>query len=73
MKWIDKISWSPLLIAGVFLAIAPISPEPHLVEKLQMLSQALLVKPIDIVDLVMHSAPLLLLAVKATREFVLKV
>jgi hypothetical protein len=38
-------------------------PEPHLVEKLRMLSQGVLTKPIDIFDLFLHaSAPLLLLA-----------
>ncbi|WP_230390657.1 hypothetical protein [Reinekea sp. G2M2-21] len=73
MMWLDNLDWPMLIIAGLFLAIAPMQPEPHLVEKLRMLSEGTLVKPIDIFDLLMHSAPLLLMAVKAFRQFVLKV
>jgi len=73
MTWIDNISWSPLLIVGVFLAIAPINPEPHLAEKLQMLSEGMLIRPADIFDLLMHSTPSVLMAIKAIRQFVLKV
>jgi hypothetical protein len=73
MVWLDNLDWSMLLIAGVFLAIAPIQPEPHLVEKVRMLSQGALVKPLDIFDLLMHSAPLILIAIKAMRQFILKV
>lgn len=71
MMWIDQLDWPILLIAGVFLALAPMQPEPHLVEKLRMLGDGTLVKPLDIFDLVMHSAPLVLIAIKATRQFVL--
>ena len=73
MAWLDNLDWSLLVMAGFFLAIAPIQPEPHLVEKLRMLSQGTLVKPLDIFDLLMHSAPLLLILIKAVRQFVLKV
>jgi hypothetical protein len=60
---LDKIPLSTLLIIGVLLGLAPMQPEPHLVEKLRMLSQGVLTKPIDIFDLFLHaSAPLLLLA-----------
>lgn len=71
MAWIDNLDWPILLIAGFFLAIAPMFPEPHLVEKLRMLAQGTLVKPLDIFDLFMHSAPLVLIAIKAVRQFVL--
>jgi hypothetical protein len=63
LKILDKIPLSTLLIIGVLLGLAPMQPEPHLVEKLRMLSQGVLTKPIDIFDLFLHaSAPLLLLA-----------
>jgi len=62
LKILDKIPLSTLLIIGVLLGLAPMQPEPHLVEKLRMLSQGVLSRPIDIFDLVMHgSAPLLLI------------
>lgn len=73
MTWLDNLQWPMLLIAGLFLALAPLQPEPHLVEKLRMLSTGSLTKPIDIFDLLMHSAPLFLMAIKAIRQFVLKV
>ena len=63
LKILDKIPLSFLLIIGVLLGLAPMQPEPHLVEKLRMLNQGVLTKPIDIFDLFLHaSAPLLLLA-----------
>ncbi|MFQ3229399.1 hypothetical protein [Reinekea sp.] len=73
MTWLDSLAWPMLLIAGAFLAVSPIQPEPHLVEKLRMLSQGTLVKPLDIFDLLWHTAPLVLIAVKAYRQFVMQV
>ena len=46
------------------MLVAPITPEPHVVEKLRMLSQGQLVAPMDIFDLVFHLAPLVLVALK---------
>jgi hypothetical protein len=72
MKWLDKIPYSLLLPLAVVMALAPFSPEPHLWQKLKMLAAGTLVRPIDIFDLCLHGAPLLLLALKllsgATRE-----
>lgn len=48
------------LVAG-WLAVAPITPEPHLVEKTRMLLAGTLVRPIDIFDLALHAVPLMLL------------
>ena len=64
MKWIDRISWGLLLPVALLLGLAPFFPEPHLWEKLKMLAAGTLVKPIDIFDLIMHGAPLLLVAAK---------
>jgi hypothetical protein len=64
MKWLDRIPDSLLLPLAVLMALAPFSPEPHLWEKLKMLAAGTLVRPIDIFDLFMHGAPLLLLALK---------
>ena len=63
LKILDKLPFSTLLIVGVLLGLAPLQPEPHLVEKLRMLAQGVLTRPIDIFDLFMHATgPLLLLA-----------
>ena len=67
MKWLDSLPLALLLVAALTLGLAPYSPEPHLVEKLRMLAQGALVRPIDIFDLVLHAAPWLLLAAKLLR------
>jgi len=47
------------------MAIAPFGAEPHLVEKLNMLMAGTLRRPLDIFDLLMHSAPFILFLIKA--------
>ena len=58
------IPWTLLLPVAVVLSLAPFRPEPHLVEKLRMLANGQLTAPIDIFDLFLHGAPLLLIAGK---------
>ncbi len=50
-----------LATVAAWLAVAPITPQPHLLEKTQMLLVGTLVRPIDIFDFALHSVPLLLL------------
>ncbi len=69
MLWLDRLQWPGLLIIAVMLGIVPITPEPHLVEKVRMLFQGNLTRPIDIFDLLMHSAPLLLITIKGYRQY----
>lgn len=69
LRWLDRLPWVWLLLAAGWLAVAPVVPEPHLVEKLRMLSQGRLVRPLDIFDLLMHAAPLLLVLLKAWRQW----
>lgn len=71
MKWIDKIPVGPLAIAAVFLAVLPLRSTPHLVEKLGMLMDGSLQRPIDIFDLFMHGTPSVLLIMRLFRQFVL--
>lgn len=67
MNWLDRLPWSTLILAAVLLGLAPFVPEPHLWEKLKMLIAGELKRPIDIFDLLMHSAPTLLLLGKGAR------
>lgn len=69
MKWLDKIPFPTLIIIAVLLGLAPFVPQPHLLEKLQMLFAGTLSKPIDIFDLFLHGTPLVLLAIKTVRYF----
>jgi hypothetical protein len=64
LGWIGRIPLLWMALIAGWLAVAPIVPEPHLVEKLRMLSQGQLTRPIDIFDLVYHTVPLLLLALR---------
>jgi len=67
MKWLDRLPYTLLLPAALFLALAPFTPEPHLWEKLKMLAAGTLVRPIDIFDLFLHGTPLVLLMLKLFR------
>lgn len=67
-KWLDKIPYSLLIVAAIFLLLAPFKPMPHIVEKLMMLKGGALTKPIDIFDLFYHLLPSILLAVKIIRK-----
>jgi hypothetical protein len=68
LAWLDHLPLAPLTIAAILLGLAPFSPEPHLVEKLRMLSQGELSRAIDIFDLLLHGTPALLLMLKLIRE-----
>ena len=67
MRWLDRIPLYLLILVAAWMAVAPITPEPHLVEKARMLLQGTLTRPIDIVDLLYHMAPMVLLALRVWR------
>jgi len=67
MQILDQIPVSLLVLAALTLGLAPFFPEPHIWEKLKMLSAGNLRAPIDIFDLLMHAAPFLLLGGKLVR------
>ena len=58
MKWLDSIPLPLLVIAAVILGGAPFVPEPHIIEKLRMLANGTLSRPIDIFDLAYHGLPI---------------
>ncbi len=64
MDYIAKLPWGLVILACLTLGLAPFSP-PHIWEKLQMLAQGRLVRPIDWFDLVLHGIPWVLLILKA--------
>jgi hypothetical protein len=67
MRWLDKIPLAPLALVAIVLGLAPFQPEPHLVQKLRMLADGSLTRPIDIFDLFLHGTPALLLILKLGR------
>jgi hypothetical protein len=58
LRWLDRLPLIWLVLLAAWLAVAPVLPEPHLIEKLRMLWQFTLVKPLDIFDLLMHTTPI---------------
>jgi hypothetical protein len=69
MGWLDRFPLLWLAVLALWLAVAPVVPEPHLVEKLRMLSQGTLSRPLDIFDLLLHSVPLALLLLRLWRDW----
>ena len=66
MMWLDSIPWSILVLLFLTIGLAPFAP-PHLVEKIQMLTEGRLIRAIDWFDLLLHAAPWLLLILKGIR------
>lgn len=64
MVFLDKLPWGLLIIACLTLGLAPFFP-PHIWEKLVMLKNGELSRPIDWFDLFYHAIPWLLLIMKA--------
>ena len=69
MKWLDRIPLTWAVLGTIWMALAPFVPEPHLVEKLRMLSRGTLSRPLDIFDLLMHATPVVLLPVLVWRRW----
>lgn len=68
MEWLDKIPYNMLIIATILMGLAPFYPMPHLLEKLIMLKEGTLKKPLDIFDLFYHLVPAALLMLKIYRD-----
>ena len=71
MNWLDKIPLVPLAVAAIFMAVLPFGATPHLVEKLRMLVDGTLQRPVDIFDLLMHGTASALLIIRLFRQLVL--
>ena len=67
MAFLDTLPWWAVIAACLTLGLAPFAPEPHIVEKLRMLSQGTLTRPLDIFDMLFHATPWLVLLAKLAR------
>ena len=61
---VTKIPYAVLIPVTVFMLLAPFKPMPHVLEKLIMIKEGTLSRPVDIFDLIYHLAPLAILIVK---------
>ncbi len=64
LKLIDSITLPIFIVLCLTLGMAPFLPEPHLVEKIRLLSTGELNRMIDIFDLLLHGMPWVLLLMK---------
>lgn len=63
-RLLSKIPLSLLGIACLTLGLAPFFPVPHVWEKLELLANGALSRPIDIFDLILHGTPWVLLILR---------
>jgi len=63
LSGIDQIPLGVIIVLCATLGLAPFSP-PHVAEKLLMLANGNLVRPVDWFDLLLHGAPWLFLLLK---------
>ena len=68
MKFIDNLPFPTLIIISLLMLGAPFVPEPHLVQKMRMLSEGTLTRPLDIFDVFWHLLPSILLIIKIIRK-----
>ncbi len=68
-RFLDSIPMPLMVIAAVLMLLAPLRPIPHVIEKLLMLKNGVLTRPIDIFDLFFHLAPTILLILKIYRDY----
>ena len=66
MKLLNSIPLPHFIVLSLFLGLAPFFPEPHLAEKVRMLMNGELNKPLDMFDLLLHGTPWVLLLLKIT-------
>lgn len=66
---LDRIPYPLLILLAVFMLLAPFRPMPHVLEKLIMLKNGALTRPVDIFDLFYHLLPTILLALKIYRTY----
>ena len=66
---LDKISYSIIIPIAILMFLAPFRPMPHALEKMNMLLNGTLTRPVDIFDLFFHLFPVLILLLKGIRSF----
>jgi hypothetical protein len=69
MDWVERIPLRWHVVLAVYLLVAPVLPEPHLVEKVRWLLEGTLHRPLDIFDLLFHLVPAVLLAMRLYKRW----
>jgi hypothetical protein len=66
---LDKIPYTVIIPLAILMFLAPFRPMPHALEKMNMLLNGNLIRPVDIFDLFFHLFPALILLLKIFRSF----
>lgn len=64
LNWIDSIPTGILVFFAIWMLFAPISPEPHLVQKYNWILEGKTFKAIDVFDVFWHVLPSIVLLIK---------
>jgi hypothetical protein len=67
--FLDRMPYWVLIFLAVLMLLAPFRPQPHVVEKIIMLKNGALSRPIDIFDLFFHTVPAIILLIKVYRDY----
>ena len=67
--FLDRMPYWVLIFLAVLMLLAPFRPQPHVVEKIIMLKNGALSRPIDIFDLLFHTVPAIFLLIKVYRDY----
>jgi hypothetical protein len=70
---LDKIQYPVLIGMAAFMLLAPFTPMPHVLDKMIMLKNGTLTRPVDIFDLFFHLIPSVALVLKIYRQYCKKV
>ena len=71
LSLVDRLNWGIIIVLCATLGLAPFSP-PHVIEKLSMLIDGNLIKPLDWFDLLLHGFPWFILILKTIAFFMKK-
>jgi len=67
--FLDKIPYGILIVLVILMLLLPFRPMPHVLEKIIMLKNGSLTRPIDIFDLFYHLIPTVVLVLKIFRDY----
>ena len=68
-NFLDKIQYPILIGMAAFMLLTPFTPMPHVLDKMIMLKNGTLTRPVDIFDLFFHLIPSIALGLKIYAQY----
>ena len=63
-RFLQQLPWVPLIVAALLVGLAPLLPQPHLIEKAIKIATGSPMRPIDYFDILFHLFPALIALLK---------